>query len=464
MISLRFRQLAAVTGGELHGAEKADAAFTGVTIDSRIVNQGELFVAIRGDNNDGHRFIDQAIEKGASGVVMESSDPNADKYSQRVTVVRVADSHQAMLRLASKYRDSLQAKFVGITGSNGKTTTKELACQLIKAVEKNTYCSPGNLNNLYGVPLAIFGISENTKVAVLELGISTRDEMPRLANIVHPELILITNVGPSHLQFLDSVEYVARAKLELVRKAPPHVPVIVNADDDILVTETKKIRNDIITFSLENAAHFKVETIGRDADGAPLVTIEGNRFRLPLEGKHQVSNLMAAYAIFRTLGFSFEGVDTESLTLASAPMRGQRLVIDGVTFIADCYNANPDSMKAGLAAFFEMDTTGRRVVILGDMLELGDDSPGYHRQIGELLGGYDFELAILVGEQSGHIADGAKDAGIQPEKLRHFDDTGQAVEVVKELLQKDDFVYIKGSRGIGLEAVLNLFEQNEEKN
>ncbi|MFQ6008846.1 MAG: UDP-N-acetylmuramoyl-tripeptide--D-alanyl-D-alanine ligase, partial [Candidatus Zixiibacteriota bacterium] len=238
---MRFDKLAAITGGRLCNRAHATKVFTGVSIDSRTIRTGELFFAIRGHKHDGHNFIAQAVDNGAGGIVAEYT-PNIGDVSGKVPVVTVHNSHEAMITLAKKYRETSTARFVAITGSNGKTTTKELAVRLVKAVEDRVYGSPGNLNNLYGAPLALFVMPAETKVAIMEMGISTPGEMTRLAQIVQPEIALITNVGPSHLEFLHSVEEVAQAKLELVKALSQDIPVILNADDAVLMSEAKKIR------------------------------------------------------------------------------------------------------------------------------------------------------------------------------------------------------------------------------
>ena len=373
----------------------------------------------------------------------------------------VPDSHEAMLTLAAWYRDCLPAKFVAITGSNGKTTTKELTGLLLEAVTSHVFRSPGNLNNLFGVPLATFKIPPETQVAVMELGISTFHEMPRLAQLVRPDVIILTNVGPSHLETLGTVEDVARAKLELVRAAAPEVPVIVNADDRVLMSETARVRTNFVTFGLEADADFKPQSMEPADDGATMVTIEGHPFRLPLPGRHQVMNLTAAFAAVKCLGYSFDNIDTAAIELDTSPMRGQRLVKDGITFIADCYNANPESVRIGLDTFFGIPGDGRRVLILGDMLELGREAAGYHAEAGRRLGQGDFAMAVFVGSLSKETARGAREAGVADDRLHHCDQTADAVDFVKAYLRPGDLVYVKASRGIGLEAVLDAFDNDE---
>lgn len=461
---MRFDQLAAMTGGTLYNSADAARTFTGISIDSRSIRAGELFFAIRGANHDGHDFIEQAIEKGASGIVSEYTHPKLEHIRGDIAAVAVHNSHEAMMALAKEYRETSRARFVAITGSNGKTTTKELTVCMVKAKEERVYGTPGNLNNLFGAPLALFAMPSDTKVAVMELGISTPGEMTRLAQIVQPEIILITNVGPSHLEFLDTIEAVAQAKLELVRAAGDDVPAILNADDPILIAEAKKTRGGFTTFAIDGEADFTPEAIEREDTGTTRVTVEGHIFRLPLVGKHQVYNLLAAYALFRTLGYSFENVDTLRISLGTAPWRGQIVRKNNITFLADCYNANPDSVKAGLKAFFETSGGKRRLIILGDMLELGTSAIQYHREVGRLLARQTFDLAVLVGDLSKHTMKEALASGVAEHKVRHYNNSHECARAMAEYFADGDFVYVKASRGIGLEAVIEAIEQMGEEN
>lgn len=457
---MRFDKLAAITGGTVYNTAVAERIFTGVAGDSRAVVPGQLFVAIRGERNDGHDFINDAIAAGASGIIAEYDWPGLAHVRGDVAVVAVPNSHEAMLALATAYRDRLTARFVAITGSNGKTTTKELTYHLLSAVTSPVYRSPGNLNNLFGVPLALFGVPQDASEVVLELGISTELEMPRLARIVRPDLIAITNVGPSHLKFLDSIESVARTKLELVRAAADDVPVIINGDDRILVEQTKASGRDFITFALDRETDFTVDAVEPLGFEGTAVTIEGHRFHLPLVGRHQVGNLLAAYAIVRTLGFNFDDIDTEAIALTTAPMRGQIVVHHGVTFLSDCYNANPESVKAGLQAFFSLPALSRRIVVLGDMLELGRETARYHRQIGRQLADCDFDLAALVGPLARGIYDDLLSAGRDETTCLHFTDAASCAEELGERFAAGDLVYVKGSRGVGLEVVIDRFAEH----
>lgn len=457
---MRFDQLADFCHGRLTNSSHKAELFHGVSIDSRTLKEQELFIAINGELQDGHQYINQAIRKGAGGVIAENSYLKISDITEDLPVVAVENSHDAMLELAKAYRNSLDAKFIGITGSNGKTTTKELAFSLLEAVEQNVYKTPGNLNNLFGVPLTLFSIDKDCKAAVLELGISTENEMPKLAEIAQPDVVVITNVGVSHLEFLSTVNDVARAKLELIKNASSDVPLIINADDSVLVEEAKKVRKSFITFAINNDADFKVQKITPHSDGGNIVTIDSHEFYLPLIGQHQIANLAAAYAAVVTLGCSFENINTAQIQFETAPMRGQMIETARFKIITDCYNANPDSMKAGLEAFFELDTEKRRVLILGDMLELGNDAEKYHKQIGQLLSDKKFDLLFTVGGLAKEISKNCIADGI---KKVEYVNSKKLSEEILSYVEDGDLIYIKGSRGVALEKILHSLQTSGEE-
>jgi len=462
VITLRFDTLADMTGGELCTAEFRDHTFTGVSTDSRTIAAGQLFFAIRGERNDGHQFIDQVVSRGAAGVVSERGYFTDKPLPSHVAVVEVSDTHAAMIQLAAEYLQTTKARRLGITGSNGKTTTKEFAYRLLSACGSDVYRSPGNFNNLFGIPLALFAMPADTRYALLEMGISVPGEMARLASLIRPHLLTVINVGPTHLEFLKTVQGVAREKLLAMSYAMPEGSLVVNADDPILMAEARKVHPHPITFGIENKADYKPEFI-HQSGAATTVTIEGNLFRLPLFGQYQVYNLLAAYAIAHTVGCRFDAVDTESIVLNTAAMRGELIEARGISFVADCYNANPESVKAGLASFARMSGGRRKVVIFGDMLELGDNALGYHRDIGSQLAKFDFDMILTVGPLSEHVVASAAASGVAVNRLHHFEDSQTCAEACDGLLLAGDLVYLKGSRGIGLETVLKRFTSQEGK-
>jgi UDP-N-acetylmuramoyl-tripeptide--D-alanyl-D-alanine ligase len=278
--------------------------------------------------------------------------------------------------------------------------------------------------------------------------------MSRLVEIVEPDVALITNVGPSHLEFLSSVEEVARAKLEMVTASQKEIPLIINANDRILTRETNKVRQDAITFGIRSKATYMPEMIKHTPTGS-LVLIEGHDFAIDLFGQHQVYNLLAAYAACRTLGYDFSKVDTSKIELTTKAMRGQIVTKGKVTIINDSYNANPESVKAGIEGLTEVPVGGRRVLILGDMLELGQESERYHREIGQFLSKHEFGLAVLIGSWSRFIIESAETWGVDDEKLYGFGNVNEAAKELKDLLKPGDLIYVKGSRGVGLEKLID---------
>ena len=449
-----------MTAGHLTNPAHAERVFAGVTTDSRKVARGELFFAIRGERHDGHEFLSEVMARGASGAVAAMGSVERWHLRSDFAVVEVADPHEAMIRLASRYLDTIPAKRVGITGSNGKTTTKEYTYRLLSAVQPHVFRSPGNFNNLFGIPLAIFGMPRETEVAVLEMGISTPGEMAKLSAVVRPHLAAVTNVSATHLMELGSVEAVAEEKLSMMRHAAPDAPLVVNADNEALMRAAQTLGRDLITFATDQKAHFTPKDIIAGPQGVT-VTIDQDKFRLALFGRYQVYNLLAAYAIARTLGYEFKDVDTEALDLSTSEMRGQTVVARGITFIADCYNANPESVKAGLMSFADVKGGRRRIIVLGDMLELGAEEAVYHRAMGTALAATPFDFAALVGPLSTHAYERAIETGASPERLVHFDDATECADYLKTFLRDGDLVYLKASRGIGLEAVLKRFTEGK---
>ena len=447
--------------GDLRTADLPAARFTGVSTDSRTLSEGQLFFAIRGVKFDGHRFIEQAIARGAAGVVADRK--YASTYTEPLSCpsVVVENSHTALLKLAEKYLAGLDVTRVGITGSNGKTTTKEFTYRLLKHTAGNTYRTPGNFNNLFGIPLALFEMPSGTKTAVLEMGISEPGEMDRLARVVKPNVMVVTNVGPTHLEFLGTVENVAREKLSAMKQAAPGARLIINGDEPVLVKTAGILGLEAVTFALDGPADFLPDKIETGKSGTTVVTIEGRRFVLSLFGRYQISNLMAAYATARTLGCSFDKIETEAILLTTAAMRGEIIHRGGITFISDCYNANPESVKAGLKSLAAQSFPGRLVLILGDMLELGKESARFHHEAGQAAAQLEPDFLIAVGPMASELIAGAYEKGMVADKAVHFNEAGPQAAAIAALLRSGDTVYLKGSRGIGLEAILERFAPDE---
>ncbi len=470
MIEMDFAEMAEEIGGTLMNSALASTVFKGVSIDSRTIKEAELFIAIKGENNDGHEYIRDALKKKCAGLIINRDYQHIDAIGDNVPVVMVENTHHSMMRLAAVYRQSVNTKIIAITGSNGKTTTKEFVYALIQSLNKNCYRSSGNLNNLYGLPLAILGMPADSEYGVFELGISVPGEMTRLAIMAGPDLVVVTNVGPTHLETLGTVENVAEAKFELVDVLGVDKPVIINADDPLVMQAAAKRERDFFTYGLDTRADIHAERVVISEDGLPTVKIDGYPVKIRLFGDHQVYNLLAAYAVCRVLGMDIRPDELNDLNFDFAPYRGEIENIDGLTLIADCYNANPVSMKSGLESFARYIKTptmkGRRsIVVIGDMLELGEKSVEFHRRIGELLVQLNFDNILTVGPLSVDIYQAAIDKGLNRTKIKHFGNTENAGEALMADIKRGDIVYIKASRGIGLEKIIILlkgtaFKQN----
>jgi UDP-N-acetylmuramoyl-tripeptide--D-alanyl-D-alanine ligase len=462
---MTFGKLSEKASGRLVNTKFDSAGFTGISIDSRTVDSENLFVAIEGEYHDGHDFIEEAVRRKCSGIMVNSRYQKADLWREQVPVVIVPDTHQSLLELAGWYRQKLKAAFVAVTGSNGKTTIKEMIYSIIKSSQRKVYCSPGNLNNLYGLPLALLGMPDDSEYGVLELGISTPGEMTRLADIARPDLALIANVGPTHLEFLGSVEGVAEAKLELVDVIGDEKPVILNSDDEILMRTASRRARSFITFGIESEADFSATHRGISSDGFPILTIDNTDIEVKLFGEHQIYNLLASYAVCKTLGIKIKASDLNELDFKTGNYRGEIVSYDGLTIIADCYNANPISMKSGLRSFHsywnQMEKKSHRsIAVIGDMLELGEKSEQYHREIGEYIGGLKFDFILTVGGLSAGMYDAAVKSGYSEKNIRYFADVDSAGEYLREMVQTGDLIYMKASRGIALEKLLSLLKES----
>ncbi len=442
--------------------EFATAVFKGVAIDSRVVGGEQLFVAIEGVSDDGHRYLDDAVGKNCAGLLVNNKFTGIDELKTKVPTVAVDDTHLAMLKLAQNYRNESETKLVAVTGSNGKTTTKEMIYSFIRNKTNKTYRSPGNFNNLFGLPLSIFKMPSDTEYAVFELGISVAGEMQQLAEIAQPEVVLITNIGPTHLETLGTMENVAEEKFSLADSLDADKIVILNADDPTLMQTAAKRKRDFITYGFDSSADYRAEKAGVSSSGYPQIQIDGKIIEVKLFGEHQVYNILAAYTTCRALGLDITAEDLDKLQFDVSMYRGEIENISGLTVIADCYNANPTSMESGLHSFrnyLDLPEMVNRpnIVIVGDMLELGEKSIMYHRQIGKLIAELKFENLIAVGQLSKDLFESAKENGFSS-NINYFTDVSEAGDFLIGNLPRGGVIYLKASRGIGLEKLITLLK------
>lgn len=426
--------------------------FSRVVVDSRIVEPGDLFVALRGEHADGHQFIPDALQRGAAGVIARNGALPED-LEGRGAVFLVEDPLNALQQLALSRRLALGARTIGITGSVGKTTTKEAVAGLLAHVFP-VLKSRGNLNTEIGLPLALLELEPEHRYLVVEMGMNALGEIAELCRLARPDIGIVTNVGPVHLERLGSIERITDAKAELVESLPAEGVAILNADDPRVLSMSGRTAARTVTYGLSGAADCgarDIEVHGLEGVSFELTWLGNTRtVRAPLPGRHSIYACLAAAATALTEGLSFDQV-AEGLSSLEAESRIKVLTArSGAIVLDDSYNASPASVKAALDLLGEM--PGRRVAVLGDMLELGAEEEPGHREVGRYALTRVDEL-ILIGPRMALAAVTAKDAGL--EAVQHFEDKARALDYVRTLAKAETYVLVKASRGIALEELAN---------
>jgi UDP-N-acetylmuramoyl-tripeptide--D-alanyl-D-alanine ligase len=445
---LTFRQIAEMAGGEI--VQGGDVTADSVVIDSREVKPDSAFFAIKGDRLDGHQFVTQALAAGRGAVVSQvPENVPADK-----AIVRVADTTIALQNLARSIRERYPFTLIAITGSAGKTTTKEMIATLVGS-EKRTFKSWGNFNNLIGCPLCIDNTPDDAEVVVSEMGMNHKGEIARLAGLTHPDVGVYTNIGPVHIEFFGTIEKIAEAKRELLENVKPGGTIVINVDNKYVMNISRDFEGRKITYGIENDAEFRGINIRERGLLGTSFEVNGHAFELSLPGRHNLENLLAAIATARAIGISWEGIARGVAEVKPAYHRGIILDAGGATIYDDTYNSNPYALGRALTLLSEADVSGRRIAVIGDMLELGDKELDYHRDAGRAIP-KTVDTVVAVGKRSRTLLDGARDAGFGDDKLHHFDDAQSAGEFLKTFIRPGDLVLIKASRGIGLDRTVNL--------
>ena len=450
MVSGRVSEAATAMQGRLISGS-AEAQWVGAALDSRAVSGGELFFALEGDRTDGHRFVLQALERGARAAVV--SQPVEARVGDGL--IEVDDTFSALHRLTRDVRSRIPEHLVAVTGSVGKTTTKEILATLLGSkfrVARN----PGSLNNLYGFPIALLGIPDDTQWMVAEMGMSTPGELGQVSMLGRPDVAVFTNVRPAHLEAFGTLRAIAEAKAELLQGLRADGLVIANRDDSEVARLVERHDGDVAWFAVVADGDYTV------ADVHQLPAGQGTAFRLiageeeedielPLHGLYNVENFLAAAACAHRLGVSLSAIGEAAAHIEGQPMRGQlhRLAADRV-LIDDCYNSNPTALLQALRSAREL-TGQRHWAVLGDMLELGETAPDLHRQAGREAAELGFSPIVGVGELARDLVEAASAAGAQ---TRWYESAGAAAEQLAAEMRSGDVVLIKGSRGVGLEAVV----------
>lgn len=453
MIKRSLKQIAEMAGADYTGP---DAQVSGVSIDSRHISEGNLFVPFKGEHADGHVYVEKAIESGAAASFWQKDVPNPPTH---LPILLVDDALEALQRLAEAYLRQTEAKVVGITGSNGKTTTKDMTASLL-AQQYKVHKTGGNFNNHLGMPLTILAMPEDTEIVILEMGMSGRGEIELLSKLACPDVAIITNIGEAHLLDLGSREAIAEAKLEITAGLKENGVLIYHGDEPLL---NDKLENAMIkthTFGRTATNDIYAEQIETVGTGTVFKTnLFNDELELPILGNHNVLNAMAAILAAREFNVSVEQIKAGLMQLKVTNMRMEMLEgKNGEKIINDAYNASPTSMKAAIELVSSLTGFRHKVLVLGDMLELGEEEVQYHERIGESISKKDIDCVFTFGKLGKHIAIGAQKA-IGEENVRAYDDKDALVEELRQYVGKDDLVLVKASRGMKLEEVVQALSK-----
>jgi UDP-N-acetylmuramoyl-tripeptide--D-alanyl-D-alanine ligase len=462
-MQLTLGDIATVLNTRCHAPERV---VTGYSIDSRSIGPGQLFFAMRGPRFDGHQFLAQVMERKAAGAVVESAFFQQAPPSLAPALLPVESPLAALQHLGRWVRRKWARPLVAVTGSTGKSTTKEMIAALLRR-RFSVHKSVGNLNNHYGLPLTLLALEPEHEIAVVELAMSAAGEIARLALMAEPETGVVTNVAPVHLEFFDSVESIAKAKRELVenlssRTGPPIA--VLNNDDPRVQRFAEGFEGKVVTFGLGRGADFRARGVKPgEGIGSEFRVIGPNLdadFVLPIPGRHNVQNALAAIAVASSFDIPPGEMRRGLAEFQNMPQRGESLTLPGpVTIINDCYNSNPQAMECMLETLRTWPGARRRILVAGEMLELGWQSPKLHIQVGRKCAQANLSWLIAVQGDARFFLEGAVAAGLPPAQTRFFPEARAAGEFCLSRLGPGDVVLVKGSRGVHLETVTEMLQE-----
>ena len=457
MEALSVKDLLQATNGNLISGNELDE-INNIAIDSRKAKLGDVFIAIIGENLDGHKFMQSALDNGCKTFIKNRS--NSIKFeSSDINLIEVDDTTIALGDIAKYYKEKFVIPYIGVTGSVGKTTTKDM---IYAAISNNfdTLKNEGNFNNHIGVPLTLFNLNKKHECAIIEMGMSNFNEIEYLANIVNPKIGVISNIGLSHIENLGSQDGILKAKLEITTNFDENNILILNGDDEYLSKVCKEDCNynlKTFGFNSNNDVYCTEYIMSEDSINFKCI-INGKEeaIFIPTVGKHNIYNAMAAILVGLTLGMELEDIKLGLRGFTASKMRLDIFKKDDLTIINDAYNASPDSMKAALDILGRYQK--RRVAILGDMFEMGEHSEYGHRLVGESSIN-NVDVLITVGDMSKFIGDEAKKLGLDNNNIHHFENKELAIESLNNLINKDDVVLVKASRGMKLEQIVEYLSK-----
>ena len=455
---LSFEQVAVALGT---GVPPESGVVSSYSIDTRTLEPGALFIALRGERSDGRQYLESAFDKGAVAALVEASPGGAMDPAPRPGAVlfRAADSLEGLQRLARWTRTrwaslpgARRRAVVAVTGSAGKTTTKDAIAAVVGTAVR-TGKSSGNYNNHIGLPLSLLNLPEETDVAVVELGMNHAGEIRTLARLARPEIGVVTNVGYAHVENFGSIESIALSKRELIEELPRDGCAVLNADDERTASFRKVYPGRSITFGQSPEADLRADEVEFREDETSFHVAGEGEFETSLVGRHGLSNALAALATARALDIPLGGLREAVRALAPSGMRGRRVVHNGITILDDCYNANPEAMHAMLDVL-RATTATRRIAVLGEMRELGSLSEELHRSVGRHAARCGLDLLVAVRGQARHLAEEARRNGMGADAVSLFEDPAEAGEFLAGIARPGDALLFKGSRGTHVEMAL----------
>lgn len=429
--------------------EGVKIGFSNLVIDSRKIKEGDVFLAIKGENFDGHEFIGSAIESGAKLCIIHDESFLKEDIEQ-VSIIKVEDTKQALLDLASFYRRRLPLKVVGVTGSTGKTSTKDLIAAALSEKYK-VFKTQGNFNNDIGLPLMILNMDDSYEIAVLEMGMSNLGEIETLAKVAIPDIGVITNVGISHIEYLKTRENILKAKLEIATLFDENNTLIINVDNDMLQTVNSK-DYEVLKIGIENTGNLMAYDIDLEADKISFKIKENGKelninIEVPVPGIHNVLNSLLAIAVSRKLGVEYDEICKGIKNLQATSMRLDVIACNDITIINDTYNASPDSMYAALEVLKNYE--GRKIAVLGTMKELGDEASKAHRLVGEYAKKSGIDIMFTLGEYNGDYK-----TGFGEENLFQFNAIEELIKELTSIMTKGDIILVKASRSMKFETIV----------
>jgi len=466
-VTFRIQEILIATGGTLlQGRE--DVVCEAISTDTRTIPEGALFIALRGSRFDGHDFVLEALKKNARGIVIEQNRVEKIPWKDYETkpVILVSDTLRALGDLARYRRRHFGIPVVALTGSNGKTTTKEMISTCLETTFP-VLKTKGNLNNLIGLPLTLLGLTEKERIAVVEMGMNVPGEIRRLTEIAEPDVGLITNIQKAHLEGMGSLESIQAEKGELFRRMRKDGSIIVNQDDPRVVALAEEFEGQKITFGIDHPADVMARAIhlkGREGTSFTLLCEgEEKEVCLPLLGKHFVYNALSAIATASLFGIDLVNMLEALEQFRPYPMRMEvRAFENGATLINDAYNANPASMELALQTLSEVKGRGRAIAVLGDMLELGEFTVEAHRRLGKKVARLSIDFLFTFGKEAPVVVESAIQEGMASGRARVVKSHAEAATLVRSIAREGDWILIKGSRGMAMEKVVDDLRERRE--